>query len=152
FGSLLLGFGLGYMRVLPGTRRPRARTQEQIAEDELTTWSPNRGVYHAGTDAGAQPQFNVTPALYTPPQKASAPRLQPPRAMEAQAAAQAQPQQAASRESAIGSTHTFHLSGFFSRFGRFVLGFVVMGGIGAVMCGAPDAARNGIVFVALGLA
>src|SRR5262249_38150114 len=110
FGSLLLGFGLGYMRVLPGTRRPKPRTQEQLAGDALATWSPNRGVYHAGAEAGAHPQFNVTPALYTPPKKASAPRLQPPRAMDAQAASQAQPQQAASRESAIGSTHTFHLS------------------------------------------
>jgi hypothetical protein len=151
FGSLFLGFGLGYMRVLPGTRRPKARTQEQRAGDALATWSPNCGVYHAGVDAGAHAHFNVTPAPFAPPQKASPPRPQPPSAVEAQAAPYRHPQKAASPESAIGSIHTFHLAGFISRFGRFVLAFVVMGGIGAVMCGAPDAARNGIVFVALGL-
>lgn len=142
FGALLLGFGLGYLRILPGTRARKARMEKQPVAERLADWSPAGGNSHAERGGSSEPQFGAAPAPYTRPLPTSA--FQPGSRSSTRSPVE-------SRESAISSTHGFHLPGFFSRFGRFVLGFVVMGGIGAAMCGAPDAARNGIVFIGLGL-
>jgi hypothetical protein len=166
--SILLSYVLCKMKVLPGTREPRRKTQDELYAAAKESWSPNRGVFHGGTDPGPGSQFSVLPLPHPskshakPAPPASSPSVLPaePSAYSAAPPPQpmppAHPMQPMPRSqppAAVAmSEHHFHLAGFLSRWGRLVLALVILGAIGVGILATPNAMRDGAGYVGMALA